>query len=176
MPAGSGARRYAEALLDLATQENAVDAYRDSLDRLGAAFTVDAVRSLRDERVPFEMRRAAVEAATTREPKAVRAVTQILLQRGRIALLPDVARAFSDLIDRRAGIVHAKITTSIALDDRERTDVTRRIEQASGKKIKATFAVDPSLIGGVRVQLGDRLIDASLRTKLDLMARQLASS
>src|SRR5690348_10691620 len=176
MAAGSGARRYAEALLDMGTKENAVDAYRESLDRIGAALGPDTIHVLRDSRVPFAHRRAALEKATEGEPRAVRAVLEILLQRDRIAVLPDVARAFSDLIDRRAGIVHAKITTPIALDERERTDVARRLEQASGKKIKATFAVDPALIGGVKVQLGDRLVDASLRTRLDLMARQLASS
>lgn len=176
MPAGSGARRYAEALLEAATAENAVDAYRESLDRIAAALGPDTIHVLRDSRVPFAHRNAALEKATEGEPRAVRAVLNILLQRDRIAILPDVARAFSDLIDRRAGIVHAKITTSVALDERERTDLAHRLEQVSGKKIKATFVVDPAIIGGVKVQLGDRLVDASLRTRLDLMARQLASS
>jgi F-type H+-transporting ATPase subunit delta len=176
MAAGTGARRYAEALFDLATQEKAVDVYRDSLDRLARAFTVETVRALQDDRVPSERRRAAVDAASKEEPKAIRAVLQILLQRDRIGGVPDIARAFNDLVDKRAGVVHAKVTTSIALDDQERSDVVRRLEQASGKKIKAAFAVDPSIIGGAKVQIGDRLIDASLSAQLDLMARQLASS
>ena len=176
MAAGSGARRYAEALLDVATAENAVEAYRESLDRIGAALGADTIHVLRDSRVPFAHRQAALEKATEGEPRAIRAVLGILLQRDRIALLPDVARAFSDLIDRRAGIVHAKVTTTVSLDETERNAIARRLEQASGKKIKATFAVDPALIGGVTVQLGDRLVDASLRTRLELMARQLASS
>ena len=176
MAAGSAARRYAEALLDMAAAENAVDAYRESLDRIGAGLGADTIHVLRDSRVPYAHRLAALQKATEGEPRAVRAVLNILLQRDRIALVPAVARAFSDLIDRRAGIVHAKITTSVTLDERERTDLARRLEQVSGKKIKATFAVDPSIIGGVKVQLGDRLVDASLRTRLDVMARQLASS
>ncbi|HYK97089.1 MAG TPA: ATP synthase F1 subunit delta [Candidatus Acidoferrales bacterium] len=176
MAAGSGARRYAEALLDVATAENAVDAYRESLDRIGAALGVDTIHVLRDSRVPFAHRQGALEKATEGEPRAIRAVLSILLQRDRIALLPDVARTFSDLIDRRAGIVHAKVTTTVSLDETERNAIARRLEQASGTKIKATFAVDPALIGGVTVQLGDRLVDASLRTRLELMARQLASS
>jgi len=51
----------------------------------------------------------------------------------------------------------------------------RRLEQTSGSKVRATFAVDPALIGGAKVQVGDRLIDASLRNQLDELARQLAS-
>lgn len=175
MPAGSGARRYAEALFDFATAEKAVEAYRDSLVRIGEAFGPATVHALRDERIPFARRREALEAATKSEPKAIRAVLAMLLERGRIAAVPDVARAFSDLVDKRAGVVHAKITTSLPLDDRGRQDVVRQLEQSSGKKIKATFAVDASLIGGAKVQLGDRLIDTSLRAQLESMARQLAS-
>lgn len=175
MAAGSAARRYAEALLDFATAEKAVDAYRDSLERIGAAFGPATVQSLRDVRIPSARRRAAVEAATKDEPKAIRAVLAMLLQRDRIGLVPEIARAFSDLVDKRAGVVHAKITTSVALDDRARRDVVTRLEQAGGKKIKASFAVDQSLIGGAKVQLGDRLIDTSLHAQLETMARQLAS-
>jgi len=90
--------------------------------------------------------------------------------------VPDIARAFGDLVDRREGIVHAKISTSLELDERERADVLRQLERASGKTIKATFTVDPRLIGGARVQIGDRLVDASLRAKLESLSRELASS
>ena len=172
---GSGARRYAEALLDLASGERAVPQYRRSLEQLASVFRADVVRSLRDPRTPLERRRRALDAATKEEPRAIRAVLNILLERDRIALVPDIARAFSDLVDRREGIVHAKVTTSVELNERERASVTRQLEQGSGKTIQATFAVDPHLIGGARVQIGDRLIDASLRTQLERMARQLAS-
>jgi len=172
---GSGPRRYAEALLSIATEERAVPAYRESLDRLAAALAPDVVHVLEDPRVPFERRRAALEAAAKDEPRAVRGVLELLLERHRIGLLPAIARAFADLVDQREGIVKAKITTPVAVGDRERAELLRRLEQSSGKKIRATFAVDPALIGGAKVQVGDRLIDGSLRTQLDEMARQLAS-
>ena len=107
---------------------------------------------------------------------SVRAVLDILIERDRIALVPDIARAFGDLVDRREGVVHAKIATSVELSERERGDVVRQLERASGKTIKATFTVDPRLIGGARVQVGDRLVDASLRAKLESLSRELASS
>lgn len=171
---GSPARRYAEALLDIAIRENAVDAYRASLDRLAAAFGRDTVRALRDPRLGYERRRTAVDAATHDEPRAVRAVLDLLLQRDRIAIVPEVARAYADLVDARAGIVKARITTSVELDAAQRDDLLRRLESASGKKVRATFAVDPAILGGAKVQLGDRLIDTSLRTQLNALARQLA--
>jgi F-type H+-transporting ATPase subunit delta len=172
---GSRPRRYAEALLEIATAERAIPAYRLSLERLGAALTLDVLRALRDPRVPLERRLAALAAAVKDEPKAIRAVLELLLQRDRIALLPGIVQAYSDLVDRREGIVKAKVTTSIALDETQRAELVGRLEQASGSKIRAEFSVDPGLIGGAKVQFGDRLIDVSLRSQLDRLARQLAS-
>ena len=171
---GSGARRYAEALFDIASSENAIDAYRASLDRLAKAFGPETVRALRDPRITVEHRRAALDAGAKDEPRAVRAVLDLLLQRDRIALVPDIARAFGDLVDEREGVVKARITTPVELGERERGAFVSRLEAASGRKVRATFAVDPSLLGGATVQLGDRLIDTSLRTQLNALARQLA--
>jgi F-type H+-transporting ATPase subunit delta len=171
---GSGPRRYAQALLDIASEEGAVGTYRSSLDRLGAALSPDAVHVLRDPRVPYERRRAALEAATKDEPAAVRAVLDLLLERDRVGLVPEIARAFDDLVDRREGIVKAKITTAVALSASQRTGLISRLEQSSGAKIRPTFAVDPQLIGGAKVQVGDRLIDGSLFNQLEQLARQLA--
>ena len=173
---GSAPRRYAEALLDIAATENAIPAYRRSLETLAGALRPDVLRAVRDPRVPLEQRRSVIATAAKGEPKAVRAVLDLLLQRDRIAILPDISRAYGDLVDRREGVVKAKITTPVALEGPHQESLVRRLEQASGKKVRATFAVDASLIGGAKVQVGDRLIDASLRTQLNELARALASS
>ena len=176
MPAlsGSAARRYAEALLQVATVEKAVPAYRQSLDRLATALGPEVIKLLRDPRVPMAARRAALDAASKDEPPAIRAVLDLLLQRDRIALIPRIAAEYGDLVDRLEGVAKAKITTSVALDDAQRGDFVQRLERSSKRKIRATFTVDPSLIGGAKVQVGDRLVDASLRNQLDDLARQLA--
>ncbi len=171
---GSAPRRYAEALLDIATEAGAVTPYRRSLEQLATTLTPEVIRSVRDPRVPLERRREAMAAAVKDEPKAIRAVVDLMLERDRIAILPDVARAYGDLVDRREGVLKAKVTTTSALDEAAQRDLVQRLEQSSGKKIRATFAVDQSLIGGAKVQIGDRLIDSSLRTQLDHLARDLA--
>ena len=173
---GSSGRRYAEALLEIAVTEGAVAAYRASLDRVAGAFGPDVARALRDRRVPLERRRAAVEAASAGEPQAVRAVLVLLLERDRLALLPDIARAYGDLVDRRDGVVKAKVTTAVELDAPRREELTTQLERTTGKRIRASFAVDPALLGGATIQLGDHLIDASVRAHLDAMRAQLASS
>ena len=94
---GSAPRRYAEAVLDLASAENAIAEYRASLDSLAAGLSPESIRALRDPSVPVKQRLAAVEAATKGHPKAIGSLLLLLEQRDRIALLPDIARAFGDL-------------------------------------------------------------------------------
>jgi F-type H+-transporting ATPase subunit delta len=171
---GSSARRYAEALLQIATSEKAEDEFAASFERLRQALDADTLRALRNPGVPIRARRAAIEAATAGEPKAIRSLLGLLLERERIALFPQIALAYADLVERRAGIVKGRITTAKDLSATEREELVRRLERSSGKQIRATFAVDESLIGGAKVQIGDRLIDSSLKAQLAELERELA--
>src|SRR5882762_9702148 len=145
---GSAARRYAEALLALSPNDRAVAELRASLEKLAPAFDRVTVAGLRDPSVPMN---------------------------DRIALVPQIALAFGDLVDRREGIAKARITTAVPLKEPEQRELETRLERESGRKLRATFAVDPTLIGGAKVQIGDHLIDSSVRAKLVALGRQLAS-
>jgi F-type H+-transporting ATPase subunit delta len=171
---GSSARRYAEALYQIAVSEKATHDFDASLQRLQQALTNEILRALRNPGIPLRARRAAIDAATAGEPKAIRSLFDLLLERERIALFPLVADAYAELVERRAGIVKGRITTATELSAIEREDLVRRLERSSGKKIRATFDVDPSLIGGAKVQIGDRLIDSSLKAQLAELERELA--
>ncbi|HEV8468771.1 MAG TPA: ATP synthase F1 subunit delta [Candidatus Limnocylindria bacterium] len=187
---GSAARRYAEALFSLATDERTVEGlrppapvketqmvkeFRVSLERIANAFDRRTIAGLRDPAVPIRRRRDALAAALKDEHAAVRSLLLLLLDRDRIALVPKIAAAFANLVDEREGIAKARITTAVALSDPEREGLISRLESTSRKKLRATFAVDPELIGGAKVQIGDHLIDASLRARLAALHRQLAS-
>lgn len=171
---GSAARRYAEAMLDIAAGEGAVAAYRSSLDKLAEAFAGRPLRALRDPSIPMQKRVDAAMAAAAGETAPIAGLLQLLVRKDRLGLLPAIARAFGDLVDRREGIAKARITTAVELDEQQRRDMVARLEKASGKQIKATFGVDASLIGGARVQVGDHLIDGSIRAQLDSLRSQLA--
>jgi F-type H+-transporting ATPase subunit delta len=172
---GSAARRYAEALLALSTNERAVGEVRTSLDKLAPAFDRVTVAGLRDPSVPMKQRVEAVNAALGGEPDVIRSLLVLLLESDRIALVPQIALAFGDLVDRREGIAKARITTAVPLKEPEQRELVNRLERESGRKLRATFAVDPALIGGAKVQIGDHLIDPSVRAKLVALGRQLAS-
>jgi F-type H+-transporting ATPase subunit delta len=172
---GSAARRYAEALVALAPDERTVDAFRTSLEKLAPVFDRITIANLRDPSVPMKQRVEALSSALPGEPDAVRSLMVLLLESDRIALVPHIAMAFGDLVDRRAGIAKARITTAVRLDVSAGRELVRRLERTSGLKLRPSFAVDPTLIGGAKVQIGDHLIDASVHAKLIALGRQLAS-
>src|SRR2546428_5660699 len=172
---GSAARRYAEALLAPSANERAVAELRTSLEKLAPVFDRATVTALRDPSVPTKQRLAALSAAVAGEPAAVGSLMVLLLESDRIALVPQIALAFGDLVDRREGIAKARITTAVPLGESDQRELVRRLERESGRKLRATFAVDPLLIGGAKVQIGDHLIDSSVRAKLVALGRQLAS-
>jgi F-type H+-transporting ATPase subunit delta len=172
---GSAARRYAEALLALSPNDRAVAELRTSVEKLAPAFDRATIAGLRDPSVPMKQRTEALNAALAGEPATVRSLMVLLLETDRIALVPQIALAFGDLVDRREGIAKARITTAVPLKDAEQRELVSRLERESKRKLRATFAVDPTLIGGAKVQIGDHLIDSSVRAKLVALGRQLAS-
>jgi F-type H+-transporting ATPase subunit delta len=172
---GSAARRYAEALLALAPDDRSVVAFRASLEKLAPVFDRITIASLRDPSVAMKQRVEALSSALDGEPEAIRSLLTLLLENDRIALVPQIAMAFGDLVDRRAGIAKARITTAVPLDETTGRELVARLERTSGLRLRASFAVDPALIGGAKVQIGDHLIDSSVHAKLIALGRQLAS-
>jgi len=172
---GSAARRYAEALLALGPDERTVSAFRTSLEKLAPVFDRATVAGLRDPSVPMKQRVEALSAALAGESNEVRSLVILLLESDRIALVPRIALAYGDLVDRREGIAKARVTTAVPLDENARRELVQRLERTSKMKLRASFAVDPALIGGAKVQIGDHLIDSSVYARLNALGRQLAS-
>ena len=172
---GSAARRYAEALLGLAPDERAVGELRASLEKLAPVFDRVTIAGLRDPSVPMKERIDALTSALRGEPDVIGSLLILLLETDRIALVPQIALAFGDLVDQREGIAKARITTAVPIDEPARRELVGRLERESGRKLRATFAVDPTLIGGAKVQIGDHLIDSSVHAKLIALGRELAS-
>src|SRR5207248_9619966 len=111
---------------------------------------------------------------TTADAPGIKALVQTLLERERLALLPAIVRSYHDLLDVRDRIEKAVITTAIEVTPAERRELVARLERESGKRLRATFVVDPALQGGLVVRIGDHQIDGSVRTRLAALRQQLA--
>lgn len=173
----TSARRYAEAAFEIALRDGTVDEWLDQLQRAAAIVAEGAqVRRLENPRVPFEVRRDALAAAIgTDVMPQMRNLIGLLMRRRRLDRLPAVAIEFRRLYNRRAGIVEATATSAVELGADELGALRERLGQLITGTIDLHTQVDPSLLGGVQVRLGDQLIDGSVRGRLERLRSQLAA-
>lgn len=173
----SSARRYAEAAFDIAQRDGTVDAWLAALERVaGGVAEADWARRLEDPAVPFEQRSEALLSTLGADaPPKVANLLQLILQRRRVDLLPGLAREFRRLYNRQAGITEAAAISAAPLDEDEVDALRRRLEQLAGGRVQLQLTTDPSLLGGIQVRLGDRLIDGSVRGRLERLRSRLAA-
>ena len=173
----SGARRYAEAAFEIAMRDGTLEQWRSELDvAAGIAGDERALAVLANPAIPAERRATALsEMLGDRSSRPVQNLIQLLLRRGRIEELPRVAAEFRRLDDDRQGITHAIATSAAPLTPDEVRALTARLEQSTGGRISLDVKVDPSLLGGLVVRVGDRLIDGSVRGRLERLRHQLIS-
>jgi F-type H+-transporting ATPase subunit delta len=173
----SAARRYAEAAFEVAMRDNALDAWRNDLDAAAAVVADErAGRALANPSIPLETRLSVAQATFGRlvGPKVMNLIG-LMLRRGRIDELPRLAVEFRRLDDQRQGITRATAISASSLTPDEVGALTERLERSAGGRVALDTEVDPSLLGGLVVRLGDRLIDGSVRSRLERLRNQLVS-
>ena len=177
--ARTSTRRYAEAAFELALRDDTLEQWREQLDRAATIAADDeALDRLSDPAVPFDARADALSQAMGRGTLAqVRNLLLLLMRRRGLAHVAGVAADFRRLYNRRAGIVEAQATSAAPLDDGEVAALRERIADlaGAGRRIDLQLHVDPQLLGGVTVRLGDTLIDGSVRGRLERLRAQLAA-
>lgn len=173
----TAARRYAEAGFEIALRDGTVDAWRRELDAAAGVMAdpglADAVRN---PSIPTTVREAAVRTGLESSVSApVLNLILFMIRRGRIDGLDQVAAEFRRLVDQRDGIVHAAATSALPLDKAELSALTARLEEMTGGTVELSVETDPSLLGGLVVRVGDRLIDGSVRGRLERLRNRLVS-
>jgi F-type H+-transporting ATPase subunit delta len=167
------ARPYAQALFDLAKGENAVDAVEQGLVAVGrlAGESQDFSRFLRSPVISADIKAQALEKvlAQARPDPTVANFLRVVARNGRLFALTAIIKAFRGLAAAARGEVTADVTSATPLSEGQRSDLSATLKQKIGKTITLNEHVDPSLIGGLVVKVGSRMIDSSLKTKLTAM-------
>ena len=171
-------RVYANALFEAAQEQGKLEPVGEQLSQLvEAEREVPELRELlRNPQLDPRARRAALEDVLGESDELLRNFLLVLSDKGRAGQLEEIAAEFERLVAEAAGIVNAELTTAVELSDDEAQKLLQQIEQASGRKVEATRAVDPDLIGGIVLQVGSHRLDASVRGRLDRLRRQLVTA
>jgi F-type H+-transporting ATPase subunit delta len=178
---GSLARRYAKALLALAEESGAADDFGVQLDKVVRLCTLeggDLVAVMSNPSFTPSERKAVLQAVLPNlglHP-TVGNFVRLVLDKNRFAALADIAREYRALSDVAANRVRASVTTAFPASAAMQNDIATALSGATGKTVLVETKVDPSLLGGMVARVGDKVFDASLRTRLESLQVSLATT
>ena len=170
------ARPYAEATFKTALEGNRLGPVGEGLALVAAIAQDEQMRSiLSDPKVGAQQKKDLFHAiAGDRADPTVRNLLAVLVDNRRESLIAEIARQFDELKRDHDRVLRARITSAQPLSEQQRSQIVEALERRYGKKIEAELDVDPELLGGARVQIGDQVIHASVRDALGQMAAALA--
>ncbi len=170
-------RTYARALFEAAQEEGRLEQVHEELSDFAATVAeVDQLRSVL-ESPEFESRAKAalVDDVLGKADPLVRNFVRLVVEKGRAGELSEIAREFETLVAREQGILDVELTTAVELSQQDFDSLVERIGKASGRQVRASRAVDPSLVGGLVLEVGSRRLDASIRGRLDRLRQELTT-
>ena len=171
------ARSYSQAAFKIALEEKELNRWQSDLRKIASLVKDEALfKLLENPEVPFDNKAKVLsERLGDINPEALKMVS-LLVTKGRLGMIGDIADEYQRLVDNYRGIEGAEVaevTTAIPLDDEEKLKLAQRLTSLLGKPIVLKPKVDSSLIGGIIIRVGDKLIDGSIRSKLVALKRGL---
>ncbi|HXH21468.1 MAG TPA: ATP synthase F1 subunit delta [Dehalococcoidia bacterium] len=171
------AKRYAQAAFEVAREEGNLAAWSEALARIAHFLSDgDAARVLANTRVPQDVKHQLIEAGLGDLPRTALNLAHLLVNKGRTALARDIAAEFGRLVEEHQGVSRARAVTAVELTDADREALSQRLSESTGRRILLETEVDPSILGGVIVQIGDRLLDGSTKSKLEALRSTLVGA
>jgi F-type H+-transporting ATPase subunit delta len=168
-------RRYALAIMAFVAEDDSfADAWAAAVDGLEALTSSGAfVAALQGDGMTDEQFQAVVRRVVPDIGSSQLNLLRLLRRKSRLALGPSIASYFRELLDERRGIARAQVRTAVAIDDERRARFAEELARLTGLSVELETEVDPELIGGAVVRIGDRLIDGSTRTALRGLRQRL---
>jgi F-type H+-transporting ATPase subunit delta len=169
------ARPYAEAVFRLAKQGNALPAWSDALNLIATVYQDPQMQAaMANPKVSSaDIERLLLAICGERIDGVARNLIQLLVHNRRLSVLVEIREMFEQLKLEDEGKLDAKISSAFPMEDAQRNQVVNLLSSRFKRKINATVTVDPDLIGGIKVEVGDKVWDASVRGRLQTMAATL---
>lgn len=168
------AKRYAQAVFQIALEKGELDRWQSDLKRIASLQQDDVlVRLLENPKLPFSDKvRLLSERLADINPLALNLVC-LLVARGRLGLLGEIAEEYQRLLDSYRGIEPAEVITAVPLEDEDKRKLEERLSDIAGKKVIIYPKVDPALVGGIVARFGGKLLDGSTRSRLEALKKEI---
>jgi F-type H+-transporting ATPase subunit delta len=173
----SAAKRYTLAAFELSKEQGNLREWQQALDRIAAFVSEPEVSGMMtNSRAPQESKQQLLMAGLSDLPGLTLNLARLLVRKNRTTLAPQIAEQFRQLVEQQEGIARAKAITAVPLSDADRQALSARLRQQTGREVVLETEVDPELLGGVVIQIGDRLVDASTKARLEALRESLVGA
>ncbi|MBA2289830.1 MAG: F0F1 ATP synthase subunit delta [Chloroflexia bacterium] len=175
--ASGAAKRYVQAIVEVAREQQSFDAWQQDLQRLGATVEDRAVATyLHNPSVQSAEKKKAMDIILRDAQPEARNLAHMLVDGHRTGIIPELAELFDEAVLAERGIVMADVTTAEPLDEEAQQAVRERLSGIVGKDVELRMHTDPEIIGGLIAQIGDAVIDGSVQTRLRRLRTRLKAS
>lgn len=175
--ASGSAKRYVQAVIEVARENGSFDAWQRDLNTLGAMVSDPEIRTyLANPSVQSADKVRAVDAVLGDVQPETRNLLHLLIERRRVDRIPEMVRLFDEAVLAERGVVMVDVTTAEPLDQVGQIHVTRELSRMLGKEIQLRLHEDPEIIGGFVARAGDQVIDGSVVQQLRRLRARLASA
>ncbi|HEY1456201.1 MAG TPA: F0F1 ATP synthase subunit delta [Candidatus Dormibacteraeota bacterium] len=175
--ATAAAKRYARAVFELAEAEGHPEDWSRRVARIADLFAnAEVAAVLTNPTIPVDQRMALVSDSPHDLDAEATNLAKLLIESNRVRDASGIAEEYDRLVDEAAGRVRATLTTAVELKAADRDRVAGDLSRRLGKDVRIEVVVDPRILGGLKLQYGDRLIDASVSTKLQQLRRRLVGA
>ena len=175
----SASLQYANALADIALEQGASEPAAKQLESFAAAYEESAeLRTfLASPAVSVEAKHEVLEKIAKRlgASKIIRNFLFVIADHRRTQLIPEIVATFQQVLRQRQGMAEAEISSAVELTSAQKKELAATLARVTGKKIEPKYSLDPALLGGAVVRIGDTIYDGSLRSRLNEMRARLAS-
>jgi len=175
--ASASARRHAQAAFQIALERDELDAWRRDLDAIAEAMTDTLLAAfLESPKIRFEAKTKVLAQRLEGLGPLAMNLALLLVAKKRMDIVEELVSEYGRLVDEHRGIVHAKVATAVSLDRDDRENVSHKLGDALRKEVLLVTQVDPSVIGGLTIRVGDKLIDGSTKSRLEALKRSLVEA
>lgn len=171
------ARRYAQAVFQIAKANNNMDEWAKDLKRISEiAKDQDVIDIIENPKVLFDQKAALIKQKLGKASDLVLNLCYLLIMKGKFKNAGQIADEYEALLDEHKGIKHALVTTAVPVDEAEKAKIAAQLEKITGKKVSVKLQVNPAILGGIIARIEDTQIDGSVRNKLELLRKDLVQA
>ena len=173
----ASAKRHAQAVFQIASENNEVEKWRSELKEIATTLKDPQLRAiLEDPKVHLSEKEKLISKCLPELSQLALNFTYLLVAKQRLGILEQIVSEYERMADAHQGLEHARVVTALPIDRQEEVKLTEHLATITGKKIVLTTEVDPAIIGGFVARVGDKLIDGSTKAKLEALKRSLVQA